>query len=124
MSDWDPAELAAFGDADEIDISSERPDGTLRPFVTIWAVRVGDDLYVRSAHGPDNPWYRRAARVGARAHPGRRPGARRHVRGGRPRGRHDLHAEYHRKYDQYGSAVVDPVVSALSETATLRVTPR
>ena len=124
MSDWDPAELAAFGDADEIDISSERPDGTRRPFVTIWAVRVGDDLYVRSAHGPDNGWYRRAAAAGL----GRiRAGAReRDVAFGPadPAIADDLHAEYHRKYDQYGSAVVDPVVSALSETSTLRVAPR
>ena len=36
----------------------------LRPFVTIWGVRHGDDLYVRSAHGPDNPWFRRALQSG------------------------------------------------------------
>jgi hypothetical protein len=92
--------------------------------VTIWAVRVGDDLYVRSAHGPDNPWYRHAVASGM----GRiRAGAlERDVAYGAsdPALAAALHAEYHRKYDQYGSAVVDPVVSALSETATLRVTPR
>ena len=124
MRDWDPADLAAFGDADEIDISSERPDGTSRPFVTIWAVRVGDDLYVRSAHGPDNGWYRRAAASGiGRIRAG---GRERDVAFGPADAAvaADLHAEYHRKYDHYGSAVVDPVVSALSETATLRVTPR
>ena len=124
MSDWDPADLAAFGDADEIDISSERPDGSFRPFVTIWAVRVGDDLYVRSAHGPDNGWYRRAAASGlGRIRAG---GLERDVAFADADAAvaAPLHAEYHRKYDQYGSAVVDPVVSTLSETATLRVTPR
>ena len=27
-------------------------------------VRAGDDLYVRSAHGPDDGWYRRAVSAG------------------------------------------------------------
>ena len=28
--------------------------------MTMWVVRAGDELYVRSAYGPNNPWYRRA----------------------------------------------------------------
>ena len=30
----------------------------------MWVVRVDDDVYVRSAHGPDNGWYRRAVASG------------------------------------------------------------
>ena len=30
----------------------------------MWAVRVGDERYVRSAGGPDRPWYRRALASG------------------------------------------------------------
>ncbi len=45
---------------DEIGISSRRSDGSLRPFITIWAVTVGGAVYVRSAYGADNGWYRRA----------------------------------------------------------------
>lgn len=41
------------------------PRRQLRPYVTMWVVRAGDDLYVRSAYGPDNPWYRRATTSGA-----------------------------------------------------------
>jgi hypothetical protein len=124
MSDWDPAELTAFGEADEIEITSVRPDGSLRPFVTIWAVRVGEDLYVRSAHGPENPWFRGAAASGIGRI--RAAGRERDVAFGRadPELAEPLHAEYHRKYDPYGAAVVDPVVSPLSATATLRLTPR
>ena len=40
------------------------PDGSLRRFVTIWFVRLGDDLYVRSAYGYDNPWFQRALASG------------------------------------------------------------
>ena len=37
----------------------------------MWVVRVGDDLFVRSAGGPDRPWYRRAtARAGGRIRAG------------------------------------------------------
>ena len=50
--------------AEELGLASRRADGTLRGFVTMWVVRVGDDVYVRSAHGPDNPWYRRAIASG------------------------------------------------------------
>ena len=33
--------------------------------MTIWVVRVEDNLYVRSAYGADNPWFRRAKAGGA-----------------------------------------------------------
>lgn len=39
--------------------------GGLSRYVTMWVVRVVDDLYVRSAYGPGNPWYRRATAAGA-----------------------------------------------------------
>ena len=64
MSGWTTDELARTGRADELGIASRRPDGSLRPFVTIWFVRLGDDLYVRSAHGYSNPWFQRALASG------------------------------------------------------------
>jgi hypothetical protein len=33
------------------------PDGTLRKPRTIWVVRVGDDLYVRSMYGRAGGWF-------------------------------------------------------------------
>ena len=42
-------ELDALGSAGELEISSRRGDGMLSPPMTIWAVRHGDDIYVRSA---------------------------------------------------------------------------
>ena len=51
MSEWNLTELDEIAEADKLDIVSVRPDGTLRPYRTIWVVRVGDDLYVRSWRG-------------------------------------------------------------------------
>lgn len=58
MSKWTTDELSRIGDADELEIASLRQDGTLRAPRTIWVVRDGDDLYVRSVNGPDSAWYR------------------------------------------------------------------
>lgn len=57
---WNSDRLDRVGDATELHLASRRDDGSLRRYVTMWVVRAGNDLYVRSAHGPDNPWYRRA----------------------------------------------------------------
>lgn len=60
MTAWTDEELGRIGEAQELQLASERPDGTLRPYVTMWVVRVDDELYVRSAYGANNPWFRRA----------------------------------------------------------------
>jgi hypothetical protein len=36
----------------------------VRPYVTIWEARCGDGIYIRSAHGAGNPWFRRAREAG------------------------------------------------------------
>jgi hypothetical protein len=50
---WTSDELNKIGGAEELRIASLRRDGTLRKPVIIWVVRVGDDIYVRSAYGPN-----------------------------------------------------------------------
>ncbi|QUW19309.1 DUF2255 family protein [Agrococcus sp. Marseille-Q4369] len=61
----DPEELAVIGLTEELHLSSRRPDGSLSPAITIWAVAVGDEVVVRSAYGERNGWYRRALERGA-----------------------------------------------------------
>src|SRR4051812_38406048 len=58
MSDWTKDELEAIATADELEIAPLRRDGTPRKPTTIWVVRDGDDLYVRSVRGPDSGWFR------------------------------------------------------------------
>jgi len=65
MTAWSPDEFERIGRATELRVASRRSDGSLRPYVTIWVVGVGDEIYVRSAHGPTNGWYRRAKAPGA-----------------------------------------------------------
>ena len=124
MRDWTAEELDTIGAADELEIAALRPDGTLRPATTIWVVRVGDDLYVRSYRGRGGGWFRSVLR--------------------RPQGRiqasgltrsvafqepddadHDAidHA-YLDKYARYGSSYVDPMVGPEAIAATLRLIPR
>ena len=58
MTAWTSDELNKIGRAEELQIASLRSDGTLRKLVTIWVVRSGDDLYVRSVNGRGSAWFR------------------------------------------------------------------
>jgi hypothetical protein len=123
MSAWTADELDRIGQAEELSVTSRRPNGSLRPFVTIWGVRLGDELYIRSAYGPDNGWFRRAKASGTgRVRAG---GVERDVAFEVPGPEVDdtLHAAYHAKYDRYGPRIVGTVVSPEAARATLRVRP-
>lgn len=60
MNTWTSNELRRVAEAEELRIASRRQDGTLRKSVTIWVVRVGNDLYVRSYGGQPGAWFRAA----------------------------------------------------------------
>jgi hypothetical protein len=124
MKAWTDEELGGIGEAKELQLASERPDGTLRPYVTIWVVRVDDELYVRSAYGANNPWFRRAKASGVgRIRAG---GLERDVTfaGPTPDVHPDIDAAYHGKYDRYGPAIVGTVVGSLAHAVTARPIPR
>jgi hypothetical protein len=124
MNGWSSDELREAGDADEFEIASRRPDGSLRSYVTIWGVRQGDELYVRSAYGSDNPWFQRAIRSGE----GRiRAGSvERDVAFEEPRAdvADAVTEAYHAKYDRYGPNIVGTVVSPEAVRSTLRLVAR
>jgi hypothetical protein len=65
MATWTDEELDRIGNVEELQLASLGDDKSRRPYVTMWVVRAGDDVYVRSAGGPDRPWYRRAKASGA-----------------------------------------------------------
>ena len=58
MTKWTIDELTKIGNAEELQIAALRSDGTLRKPVTIWVVRLDDDLYVRSVNGRSSAWFR------------------------------------------------------------------
>jgi hypothetical protein len=118
---WSDDELHHIGDAEELQLASMRSDGSLRPYVTMWVVRAGDDLYVRSAYGPENPWFVRAKASGA----GR-------IRAGGLEydvtfadASSDAYAAiddaYHAKYDSYGETIVGHVTGPDSYLMTIRL---
>jgi hypothetical protein len=63
MTAWTRDELDKIANADELRLATIRPDGSLRDPVTIWVVRHGDDLYIRSYLGPSGSWFRRAREI-------------------------------------------------------------
>lgn len=123
---WSDEELRRIDAVTELYLASNRGDGSIRPFVTIWVVRVGADVYVRSAHGTDRPWFRRARASGA----GR-------IRAGdierdvliteptHDAACHDrIDTAYRAKYGYFGARMVDNFVGPDAIAATLRLTPR
>ncbi|MFJ8487125.1 DUF2255 family protein [Streptomyces sp. NPDC094038] len=123
MTRWNDTDLTRAGAAEELDLESERADGTLRDRVTMWVVRVGDHLYVRSVKGTAGPWYRgtqsrRQGRVSA-------GGVRQDVTF-RPAD-HDEYAAvdtaYREKYGRYPS-IVEHVLTDRARESTLRLEPR
>ncbi len=125
MTTWTSDELTRIGKAGELRIESLRRDGTLRNPVTIWVVRLGDDLYVRSVNGRTSAWFRN---VQAR-HEG-------HIRAGGvdkdvtfveadgDAGLNDeIDAVYRAKYG-YPSSAVSHITSPAARAATIKLVPR
>jgi hypothetical protein len=123
MATWDPTELEQIAGAREIEISSLREDGALTRPVTIWAVRVGDELYARSVRGDSGGWYRAAER----RHEGRIEAGGTAVDVAFEDVPHHLDDEvdsaYKEKYG-YPSGPVDSVSSDDAKATTIRLVPR
>ena len=127
MTAWTSNELTKIGTAEELEIAPLRRDGTLRNPVTIWVVRVGDDLYVRSWRGRTAAWYR-GTKV---RHEG-------HIWAGGiekdvtfvdiGEADHDIHdrldAAYRTKYRRHSAQYVNPMVAPEARAATIKLVPR
>jgi hypothetical protein len=124
MTTWTSDELTKIGTAEELEIATLRGDGTLRKAVTIWVVRLGDDLYVRSVNGRSGAWFR-GMQV---RHAG-------HIQAGGidrdvtfveepdPDLNARIDAAYHAKYRRYPSSV-DHINSPEAGSATIKLVPR
>jgi len=123
MTTWTSDELDKIANADELRLSTQRTDGSLRNPVTIWVVRHGDDLYIRSYRGPGGWWFRHA-----REHREGRIQA-----GGVDKNvtfadaDHDLDDQidtaYRAKYSRYSSTYVDPMVAPQAKATTTKLLP-
>ena len=125
MTSWTSAELTGIGKADELQIASRRGDGTLRKPVTIWVVRVANDLYVRAVNGRTGLWFRHAQE----RHEGQIQA------GGIDKDvtlleveadaalEEQIDAVYRSKYGYFASGVTD-ITSAAARAATIKLLPR
>lgn len=124
MTQWTTDELAKIGAAEEIQIASVRRDGTLRTPVTVWVVRHGDDIYVRSVRGRSASWFR----VTQERHQGR-------IRAGGVQQDvtfvdtdRDMHDEvddaYRAKYRRYAGSILNSVLTPEARSATIKIVPR
>ena len=125
MSGWTSDELEQIGDVDELQLASARSDSTLRKPVTIWVVRLGDDLYVRSVRGRGSAWFR-GTQV---RHAG-------HIQSGGvekdvtfveetdPAINDQVDAALRTKYRRYDARYVDPMLIPEARAATIKLVPR
>ena len=102
MSGWTGEELQRIGGAPELRLTSRRQDGSLPPFTTIWVVRAGDDLYVRSAGGPQRSWYRAAVASGTGRIQTGGVDAEVEFATAAPETNQEVDSQYRAKYDRYG----------------------
>jgi hypothetical protein len=124
MTQWASDKLDRLGKAEEVQIASVGPDGTLRKPVTIWAVRHSDDLYVRSVRGRRGHWFRGTQE----RHEGR-------IRAGGVQqdvtfvdAGHDINDEvdaaYRTKYRRYSGSVLNSVLTPDARSTTMKLVPR
>src|SRR5216117_1203055 len=122
MTEWTADQLAKIGEAEEVQVASVWRDGILRKPVTIWVVRHGDDLYVRSVNGRTAAWFR-----GTQArHEG-------HIRAGGvekdvtfveetdPTINDQIDAAYRTKYRRYAANIISSIVSPEARSATIKL---
>jgi hypothetical protein len=124
MTAWKSDELGKIGAAEEVQIASLRRDGTLRKPVTVWAIRHGDDLYVRSVRGRTGHWFRGTQE----RHEGR-------IRAGGVQqdvtfvdADHDIDDEvdaaYRAKYRRYAGSILNSVLTLEARSTTTKLVPR
>jgi hypothetical protein len=125
MTSWTSTELDKVGQAEELQIASLRHDGTQRKPRTIWVVRVGDDLYVRSVNGRTSDWFHG---VLAR-HEG-------HIQAGGvevdvtfveetgPEINEQIDSAYRTKYCRYAESIISSIISPTARAATIKLVSR
>ena len=124
MNTWTKSELDKIARAEELEIATRRRDGTLRDPVTVWMVRVGDDLYVRSVKGSAGAWFRAAVA----SHQGRvkAGGVHRDVTfvEANDAPSDEIDRAYRAKYGRYAASIVNTVLTPKARAAALRFVPR
>jgi hypothetical protein len=125
MTNWTRNDLERIGTAEELQLATFKQDGTVRRPVTIWIVRVGDDLYVRSYRGREAAWFRHVQQ----RHEGRieAAGVTKDVMfvdasSDQALG-NEIDAAYQSKYRRYSATYVGPMIAPQARVTTLKLVP-
>lgn len=124
MTSWTGGDLGRIGAAEELRLASLRRDGTPHPYVTMWIVRHGDNLYyVRSVNGRVSSWFRGAQD--------------RHEACIQASGvdkdvllveiddaNDEIDVAYRTKYHRCAASIIDAIVGPQARAATLKRVPR
>jgi hypothetical protein len=125
MTGWTSDELDKIESAEELEIASRRSDGTLRKPTTIWVVRLGNDLYVRSVNGRTSAWFRGVqVRHEGRIQAG---GVDKDVSFVEVDGNDindQIDVAYRTKYRRYAANIINSIVSPKARSATIKLVPR
>ena len=123
MATWTTDELDRIAAAQELTLASVRTDGSLRRPVTMWVVRSGEDVYVRSVGGRGSAWFRGAQiRHEARIRAG---GVEKDVSlVETDEAGDEIDAAYQAKYGRSYPTIVPSIVAPQARAATLKLTPR
>jgi len=124
MTAWKSDELATIGAAEEMQIAPLKRDGTPGKPVTVWVVRHGDDLYVRSVRGRNGKWFRSTQE----RHEGR-------IQAGRVQQdvtfvdadhgvEDEIDAAYRAKYRRYAGSILNSVLTPGARSTTIKLVPR
>ncbi|MFZ2095546.1 MAG: DUF2255 family protein [Anaerolineales bacterium] len=124
MTTWTSNELNKIGTAEELQIASLRQDGTLRKPVTIWVVRLGDDLFIRSVNGRNGAWFR-STQVRKEGHI-QAGGIDKDVRfmDADPSLNYQIDNVYRTKYRRYAANIVGSIVTPEARSSTIKLVPR
>jgi hypothetical protein len=125
MTAWTNDELAKIGAAEEVQIAPRRRDGKLRNPVTVWIVRHGDGLYIRSAvRGRSAIWFSAVQET----HQGRisADGLEKDVAfaDADPNGYDEIDAAYRTKYRRYVGRILNSCLTPEARSTTIKVMPR
>lgn len=125
MVTWTSDELIRIGKAEELQIAAIRQDRTLRDPVTIWVVRLGDDLYVRSVNGRNSAWFRGVQlRYEGHIQAGGVDKEVSFVEVDDPDINNQIDAVYREKYHHYPKSYVDHITSPGARLTNIRLVPR
>jgi len=119
---WTSEQLEVFGNAEEIGILTQRPDGTMRAAVSIWIVSVDGELFVRSSHGRESNWFqgvatRHQAVIRTAGHAQRVGIEEQEDRWA------EIDAAYRTKYERYATSFLPALLTEKARRATLRLMP-